>query len=425
MGNAVVQDYVRERDSHLNTINVLTVTAKERGNDPTDDDLETIGKLKIRIGKLDHLIDVLGDDLEMSDETRNKLARLQPGIMPIAPKYRSAGDLLFDCIHANFGSQHSVEDVEAGKRWGLVMKRAAEHMGTEAANTTPVAGGLGALTVSPVVGPVIDFYPSSQPLLTGIGVQPAPNSLSFKRPRIVDPNFKSGAGVQALEKAELVSKHFDMKVEDISLDTVGGYLNVSAQLLALIPTSLNIIISQLQRRVAYQGEAAAVAQLDTTAATVPLADFSDPAAVLNAIYTAAAMVYETTGSLPEWIAMGPQGWVGLGSMTDAAGRPLFPFLGPTNALGTSSADSFNLGPAGLRSIITPGISTQDLYVGNSAGLEVYRYNYPVMEAIEPSVLGRQVAVAQSLAFYQPITAEAGAGNVPPAERNGIVKIDVA
>lgn len=426
MGNAVVDDYVRERDHHLNTINVLTSTAKERGADPSDEDLETIDKLKLRMKRLDHLIDVLGEDLEMSDETRNKLARMNPGSVAVAPHYRSAGELVWDAIHATMGPQHDPDTDLAQKRYGLVLKRAAEHMGTDAAKTTPVAGGLGGLYVAPVVGPVIDLYPSSQPFLTGIGMRPAPNSLTFIRPRIVDPDFKTGAGIQALQKAELVSKKFDVKIDNLNLTTVGGYLNVSQQLLSFQPSGLDIIVNQLQKRVAYQGEAAGIAELSKTTATVPLADPTDPKAVNEAVFAAAALVYQNTGELPSWIAFGPLGWQMLGSLTDAAGRPLFPFLGASNAMGQMSADSFGMtGPAGLRPIITPAITDDSLFVGNALGLEGYRYSFPILEAIEPALLGRQVAVAEALTFYRPTTTEADAG--PPVVEqagNGAVKIVV-
>lgn len=428
MANAVVEDYVRERAQHLNTINVLTNTAKERGEngkgDPTDDDLEVIKKCQTRIRKLDVLIQVLGEDMEMDDEVRDKLARIKPGSVPIAPKYRSAGELLYDCIHATYGSQHSPDDQEAGKRWGLVMKRAAEHMGTSAAETTPVAGGLGGLYVVPVVGPVIDIFPQGQPLLTALGKTPAPNSMTFIRPRIVDPDFKTGAAVQPLQKAELVSKKFDIKTDNVNLETVGGYLNVSQQLMSLQAGSLDLIVRQLQRRVAWQGEAAGVLELQGSTAEVPLAAGATPQEVLEALYAGAVMVFDATQMLPTWIAYGVQGWAMLGSLTDAAGRPLFPWLGAANALGTSDLGDFGLGPLGLRQIISPAITDTSIWLGNELGMECYSYPFPVLEAIEPSVLGRQVAVAEALAFYRPTTTEADPNAVPPVVQagNGAVRV---
>ncbi len=421
MPHALVEGYVAERDSILNTISVLKNTALDRKTDPTDQDLEVMSKGYARIDRLDELIKVLGEDRTMDAETRDKL--MSPTPAPTGGvKYRSGGEMVWDCLHAQFGSSHDHEDQEAKRRWETVMKRAAQHMGTKAEDTTPVAGGFGGLYVAPVVGPVINLTPTGQPFLSAMGRRPAPNSMTFSRPRVVDPNFKTGAAEQTLEKAELASVKFDVKVDTLSLTTVGGYLNVSQQLMSLHPTAWDIIVGQLQRRTAYQGEAAAIAELSETTAHVPLAASADAATTLTALYDAAALVYSNTNELPTWIAYGPLGWAQLGSLTDAAGRPLFPFLGASNAMGTGSLGDFNLGPLGLQQIVTPGITTTDIYIGNSLAFEAYVYSYPLLEAVEPSLLGRQVAVAESMAFYRPTTKEAGAGDVPPAEQNGAVRV---
>jgi HK97 family phage major capsid protein len=407
MPHALVEDYIRERDDLVNTVNVLKNNAADRGKDPTADDLEMMTKSYARIDRLDEMIAVLGRDTTMDQETRDKLLSPTPG-PPSEVMYRSGGEMLWDCLHGTFGSSHDHDDQDAKRRWDLVMKRAAEHMGTKASNTTPVAGDVGGLFVAPIVGPVIDLSPKGQPFLSAIGRQQAPNALTFSRPRIVDPNLKTGgAAQQTLEKAELVSKKFDIKVDNLSLNTYGGYLNVSQQLMSLQPAGWNIIISQLQRRVAWQGEAAALTALALTTAKVTLAAGATAAVTIKALYDAAALVYTNTSELPTWITYGPAGWAMLGSLVDSAGRPLFPYLGAANAIGTASLDSFNLGPLGLQSILTPAITDTKIYVGNSSALEAYVYPFPVLEAVEPALLGRQVAVAEAIAFYRPVTNETG------------------
>jgi hypothetical protein len=421
--HALVEGYVAERDQLLNTVNVLKNNALDRSTDPSDSDLEVMEKAYARMDKLDELIKIVGEDRTMDDEARAKLMAPTPEPTPGGVKYRSGGEMVWDCLHATYGSQHDHDDQDAKRRWDGVMKRAAQHMGTTEAETTAVAGGFGALYVAPVVGPVIDMNPKGQPFLSAIGRQPAPNSMQFSRPRIVDPDFKTGAGVQALQKAELVSKKFDVKVDSLSLATVGGYLNVSQQLMSLHPTAWDIIVGQLQRRTAYQGEAAAIAELALTTAEVTLAANADAATTLTALYDGAALVFENTGELPTWIAYGAAGWAQLGSLTDAAGRPMFPFLGAANALGTASLGDFNLGPLGLGQIVTPGITTGDIYMGNSLAFEAYVYSFPILEAVEPALLGRQVAVAEAMAFYRPTTKEEVTGGTPaPAEQNGAVRI---
>jgi hypothetical protein len=421
--HALVEGYIAERDQMLNTVSVLKNAALDRGGDPSDADLETMSKAYERIDRLDKLIEVVGQDHTMDQETRDKLLLPTPALPDQGGvKYRSGGEMVWDCLHANFGSSHDVNDGEAKRRWDSVMKRAAQHMGTAAAETTPVAGDVGGLYVVPVVGPVISLFPQGQPFLSAVGRRPAPDAMHFTRPRIVDPDFTTGVAPQTLQKAELVSKKFDVKTDPLSLGTIGGYLNVSQQLMSLQPSGWDIIVSQLQARLAWAGEAALVAEVDQTGATVPLAAGADSQTVIAALFEAARMVYESTKGLPTWIAYGPAGWAMLGSLCDAAGRPLFPFLGAANAFGSASLGDFNLGPLGLQQVVTPGITDTSIYVGNSLGVEAYVYSFPILEAIEPALLGRQVSVAEALCFYRPTTKEATTAPDAPAEANGVVKV---
>lgn len=420
MGNALVKDYVEERDRHLNTINVLQAQAKERGGDPTEQELEAIDKAKLRVKAIDKIVDTIGEDLTMDEDTREKLLRAGRDSTPSAPKYRSAGELMWDVVHATFGNQHEAENREARERYDRVMKRTAQHMGTAAELTTPTAGGFGGLYVAPVIGPVIDIAPQGQPFLRAIGKQQAPNSVTFSRPRIVDPDFKTGAAKQTLQKAELQSRKFDVKIDTLSLETYGGYLNVSQQLLSLHPGAWDIIVTQMNRRVAWQGEAAAIAELSDSEGEVPLATGADSDVVLAALVDAAVKVYENTQQFPTWIAFGPLGWATLAKLVDDVKRPLFPFLAAQNAMGTSGLGDMSLGPLGLQQILTPGITTVDIWLGNDLGLEAYAYQFPVLESVEPSVFGRQIAVAEALAFYRPTTLEGD-----PAEGAGAVRVGPA
>jgi hypothetical protein len=424
MPHALVEGYVAERDQLLNTISVFKNTAADQKRDPSEPELDAMDKAFKRIDKLDEMIKIVGEDRTMSDETRAKLLSTPATPEVGGIKYRSAGEMVWDCLHAQYGSQQNSNDQDAKRRWDRVMKRAAEHMGTgDGSQTTPVAGGVGGLYVVPVVGPVIDLYPKGQPFLTAIGRRPAPDAMSFTRPRIVDPDFRDGAGPQTLQKGELTSKKFDIKVDTVGLATVGGYLNVSQQLMSLQPSGWDLIVAQLQKRVAYQGEASAIAEVNQTTAHVALAaGTTDPAAVLSALYDAAALVYQNTNELPSWIAYGAGGWAMLGKLVDAAGRPLFPFLGAANAFGQGSLADFSVGPLGLQQVVTPAIGDTNIYMGNDYALEAYVYSFPILEAPEPALLGRQIAVAEAMAFYRPTTKEAGPANTPPAEQDGAVRI---
>lgn len=399
--DAVTQRYLTERESLVARSTAIKEASLDQDRDLSDQDRTALANYRDRIKELDDLIDLAADDYTLSSEVAQRIASM--GASQYAPvNYRTAGEVVHDLIHQG--------DPEARRRYTSVTKRAAEHMGTSSELTTPVAGGLGSLSITPVTGPVVDLKPKTRPLISALGVRPVPSGYSFIRPRIVDPNFQTGVGIQDLQKEELASQHFDVKGDTLTLDTYGGYLNVSQQVLSFTPGALDVIVSQLSARLAYRTEAAAAAALQAASATVDPVDMTDGAAVRAAIYAAASKVYASTGHMAEWVVMGPEGWAALGSLVDLANRPLFPTIGPSNADGVASPGSFQLSGFGLNGIVTPVINDGAFYVGNSSSLEAYEYRYPMLEAVEPSVLGRQIAVAASLAFYSP-AADDGTGTV--------------
>jgi hypothetical protein len=168
--------------------------------------------------------------------------------------------------------------------------------------------------------------------------------------------------------------------------------------------ALDLAITRLERRYARISEqrvlTAATAGAGTT---VTLAADAGGAAFLAAIYEASAAVYAATGELAQWIAMGPAGFARVGSFADLADRPLFPSVGGVNAIGTAQASNFGMGNiAGLDPVVTPAITGGEFYVGNGIGVEAYEYRFPLFESVEPSVLGRQIAVSGAFGTYRPV-----------------------
>lgn len=391
--------------------------ALESGRDLNPDDLAIIAKHNDRNEALTRQLEVMATNRSSELEVRKNLdlfgARISSG-PPVV--YRTAGELFWDFM-ASISNQHTTEVRDGARRYNAYLARAAEHMGTSAAATTPTAGGFGGLWVAGPVGPVLDVTHKGRPFLAMIGLKDAPNSMSFLRPRIVDASYYTGgAAQQTLEKAELVSKAFNYATDTLTLKTYGGYLNLSQQAISFIPQALDAVINQLSERVAQVTETAALTELALTAAKVTLAAGAASDVVLAALVDAAKLVYDNTGSMPTWLVAGPAGWAMLAKLTDAAKRPIFPALGPANALGTSTLANMELGSIGINWTVTHGISDTKMYMGNEKSIEAYGYRFPVMEAVEPSVLGRQIAVAEADAFFRPVTNESG-----PA-RNGAVLI---
>jgi hypothetical protein len=410
--DSLVKRLTDERDTKVTLIGTLADRAEDEGRDLYPTDLETIKSARSRILELDSQIDAISADLEMAESVRTRVRALDPAVVGRDFTYRTAGDYLWDAFHLT-------DNPDAAARWSKYHKRAAEHMGLDKANTIPVAGGFNGLVVPSVAGAVLDPSPTGRPLLTALGVRPAPG-MQFSRPRVVDPNLATGVGAIGQEKSELPSKAWDIVNEPVTLSRVGGYINISELLIEMLAGSLDMIVRQMNHRLEYYCEHAVVTELDKTTEIIPLTAAATGAEVTAAIGQASATVFANTGSLPTYLAMGPTAYGRLVGMSDLAGRPLFSAVNPVNALGSGDANTFITSLAGMSAVVSYAITDSDMFVGNAFGLEVYERKLPILQAVEPSVFGRQLSVQTALGFYAPITTE----GATPA-RDGVVHIDWA
>jgi len=408
MSDPMLEGLVKERDAKIALVETIKSAAVDSARDLNSDDLQTIESAKKRVSAIDIQLEVIGDNLQMTDEARNRLSRIAPASVQPAVSYRSEGELIYSLLHQS-------DETEA-RRYNGAMKRAAQHMGNLIADTTATAGDLEGIAVTPIVGPVVNPDWRSMPLVNALGPRTVP-AYTFERPYLTDAGVDAGVDAQTAQKAELASVAFQIESDILKSTTLGGYLNVSQQLISLQPGSLQVIYDQMRVRMSRQIETFSVTALQTSTGKTTLAADADAATVLGAIYDASAAVYNGTGSLATMILMGPAGWARLGSMVDLAGRPLLPSLGPVNASGTMQADTFQAtGPAGLQTIVTPAMGAVDttFWVLNRECLESYLYNYPLLESIEPSVLGRQIAVATGVVAHTPTPLLNIAQNLAPA-----------
>jgi HK97 family phage major capsid protein len=400
-----LEDQYRGR---LDLITAITEEAAKRDGGLSEQDRQTIQSAQEEARKLKSDIELLSERIELTESTRDRLRLHNSGSGDILPgAIQTRGELIHVKMRAAAGDRDAVHRYET-------FMRAAQHMGTTAAATTPTAGGVAGLLIPQNVGPVIDVNPQGRPLAAAIGIIPSSDPMAFRRPRIEDPDWDDGMGVQTLEKAELPSRAFDVTAQDVTLKTIGGYLNISQQLLAMPIGALDLTVNRLEARYARVSELRVLAAMLVGAdSTVTLAADADGADFLAALYSASARVYAATGQLAEWVAMGPTGYARVGSFVDLANRPLFPSGQGVNAMGQASAASFALsGLAGLRSIVTPAITSGEFFVGNSLGIEAYEYRFPLFESVEPSVLGRQVAVSGAFGTYRPVAG--GVARLAPA-----------
>jgi len=84
-------------------------------------------------------------------------------------------------------------------------------------------------------------------------------------------------------------------------------------------------------------------------------------------------------------------YAALGALVDTAGRPLFPEVGPMNALGTSSASSFAGMAFGLNVVVDRNFAADTVIVGDPSGFEVFEQQKGALSLESPSTLSRTLS----------------------------------
>lgn len=379
---------VEHRDAHQAFIEELLTGAE--GRELTEDEDRLITERQAQIEALNGEIAMLTRDIDLDAQARRRLADLDlAGATTVERmEYHSAGAYLHDYLAAHRG------DTAARQR----LDRAAEHMVTDAGDTTGIVP-------DPILGSVLNFIDAQRPLVTALGTLPVTAGPTFHRPRLVDANVATGVAAQAADKDELASKAFTIVRDDVSLETYGGYVNVSRQLEDFSsPAALDVIVNQLATRYARTTETVVATALETTTQTGTLDTSTGPgAATLAALAQAAVDYYTSAGAMPTWVAMSVDVWAILSALTDAADRPLFPMSGLVNVPGGTGGVTDTAGStAGLRWVVSYALTAGTMVVGGPATAELYERRIGTLQVVEPSVLGRQVAYAGYLGTYLPL-----------------------
>lgn len=393
LGNPVLDRLDAERQQIDTRLQGTLDDAAGDERDLTDDEQVKVRAWRERLEQIDGQVELIGGALTTTASAASRLAAL-PAAGGRAPRedqlmYRSGGELLYDLLHQGEGDRR--------ERYRAVLTRAAQHMGTDKAATTTVAGDLGGLHVDPVVGPVFRPDPNIARLTYGLGAQIGPAAFSFARPYIVDADTPTAPDVQTAQKAEVASRAFEVDADTLKYATVAQYINISQQLLSWQPGSLGVIMAQMRRRQGKALDARVFAALDATTSSITLESDGDAAAIQAALGEACKAVEDATDADAEWLAVGTEAFYRLAWLPDAAGRPMFPVVNPSNALGGAGMMNVQM----LRVVKSRAIADGAMYVGNGVAFEVYLSELPVLEAIEPSVLGRQVALGVGVVAHVP------------------------
>jgi len=259
-------------------------------------------------------------------------------------------------------------------------------------------GDLPGILPIPIVSPIYNsFVPNYRPLVTAMGVRSMPASGKvWIRPKVVTHTTigaSNGENV-ALDQGTFV-------VDDIQVTRAlyGGYVKLSEESIDMTsPEVLGALLDDMARVYANQTDAAACATFENgVTQTETLTDGSDPADWVSFIYNSAEQILtNSNGNLPNVLIMSPAYFAALGALVDTTGRPLFPNVGPMNAIGTADVQNFNGNAFGLQVVADRNLTKaggKNLYVGRSDGFECWEQQRGAM-----SVDATDGSLARIIAF---------------------------
>lgn len=363
-----------------------SANAQDAERDLTANELELITEARKRIEVVEEQLEVLSAAKGAQQRARQRAQDLDKAMSEMRRtvdkgevEYRSAGAYLLDTWKAHLGDREAQQKLE-------IFNRAAAHQKT--------SDNLGVVP-DPVVGPVLNIIDAARPLVTAIGPDPLPSN-TFYLPIVTQHTLvdvQGTAGAAADEKAELDSQKMTITRQTVNAVTYGGYVNVSKQNIDFSsPGIMDIIIDDLAAQYAIKTEAAVGTELDTSTATAVGYGASPTAATLTAaVWAAAADVYTAMKGRGRLIlAVAPDRLEVFG--------PLFPPIGVTNgqSQGLFAGNFFqgNVGGvSGITVIMSAGLASTKAFLFSTDAIRVFEQRVGQLQAVEPSVLGVQVAYA--------------------------------
>ena len=246
---------------------------------------------------------------------------------------------------------------------------------------------------TPIVQPIFNSFVGSRPLIDATQLRQMPQGGAvFIRP-VVTTHSTIGTATQ---NTTISASAFEIDDVQITKTIQGGYVEISeASMDWSQPEVLGALLDDMARVYADRTDLLACSELDTgttNSNNFANASVSDPAYWVEWMYTAAADILNgSNGNLPSVLAVSPNVWKLLGSLSDTADRPLFPQVGPMNAYGTLSPGGDAGFAFGLRVVVDRNITALGMYIMDPTAIENWEQQKGAISIEQPSQLSRQIA----------------------------------
>lgn len=418
MPNAVLARLLDERENQVTFIDNLLTRVESEQRDMVDAErsnlqaarerIQDIDEQRLPLEEFEQLRAVSGESTRLAlggGPAQQRGERTPLGVAAPAPTYGSPGEFVVDLIRARgYPGQHVDPDPAARARVEAAMGRSLASVEQRAVATMTTADTPGVLP-KPIVGQVLNELDGARPFISSIGARSLAGTpgKTFSRPYISQHTL---VAEQATEKTELASRALKILSLDLTKKTYGGVVNVSRQDIDWTsPSAWDILLRDLANvYAAVTDDAAAAAFATAVTQTTEVVGAPNLAAYTQALYAAAAQAATGGGTmrvtalrLPNTIWCSVDVWSLLGGMVAAA---------RISSGGTVPADSAVTSFQGadlltMPQIIVPGFPAKTLIVGRREGTEFYEERIGILSAVEPAILGVEVAYGGYAAFGTP------------------------
>jgi HK97 family phage major capsid protein len=392
---------IEERSSFINQI---VGGAQDAGRDLLDSETELLATAKNRIEECERQLTTVSESRSASARAVRRVNEVDREFATMRAmtgktgevEYRSAGAYIYDLCKAS-----SFQD--ARERLEVYHRTAAHEI------TSDIPG----LLPTPIVGNVIDFVNGGRPIINFLGTSPITTS-PFRRSKITQStvvDLQGTNGAIADEKTELDSQKMTITSTTVNALTFGGYVNVSRQSIDWSdPNAMDVVVNNLAKQYRARTEeyvADFLAANNAADQTYPMDPTADELA--TAIFTAAGTVYSAVNGEGRLVlAIAPDRLADFG--------PLFAPYNPQNAQGVGfMASTFGQGVmgqiSGIPVVMSSALDSGEAFLLSTAAVELYEQEIGMLQVVEPSVLGVQVAFGGYFVAF----AAASGGVVPLVE----------
>lgn len=398
-----MQMLTRLQEERQKTIDFIAQTvqgAEDQTRDLSKSEQETLARSRDRIKELDEQIKPLEEFAELQSRASNVAAQFRTPAAPAASEgrsagvqltdrayeYRTAGEFLADGYRAVVQRDQAAVDRLASE--GVVVRDGAIVREIQHETTTQVPG----LLPKKIVGEILNDVDATRPLIQSLGVKDMSGipGKTFSRPTVKQ---HVQVGKQTAEKTELPSRQFLVDELSFTKETFGGVLNVSKQVIDwTAPAAWDALMQDFLDEYAIETEkdvAAAFAAAVTASTPLASTGIDD---VITAMYQGAATAYKASNRLPNTMWMSLDMWATTGAAIDKIRA-----TGDGNGGGTTDVGSFAGNFLQIPRIVVPSFQDGTVIIGQKNGFEVYEDRIGFLSAVEPKLLGVELAYGGYLA----------------------------